>query len=793
MRPIGKLSMIRTKIAIGMISAAIIAFQLVLMQILSYVQWYHFAYMIISIALLGFGTAGTFLTIFQQTLQQNYYRIFPLLLLITAILMSIVVIVAGSEAVRFDSLLIFHDLKYTGRLLSTYLIFFLPFFTGALAIGMSFLKFAGQIGKIYFANLIGSGVGGIIALLLMHWLLPQQLPLVIAVIAMAGGLVAFPKNAGKLLISTVIVSIVILLTVFLKPVRLEPSEYKDISKTLLLPNATIEYEKSSPHGLVQIVSSPVLRYAPGVSLTYRKPYPVRKAVFNNGNWNGYLVPTKDKLDTTILNYTTQSLPYYIEKINNVLILDAGTGENVSLALDENIGDINATEANPEIFKLLQNSFTDQNEVKLHYTVARNFLVSDTSIYDLIQLPIIGSFFGNSGLNAVEPRYELSIEAFSEMWDKLSDKGMICLSSWMDYPPRNTYRLLASIIQLLEEKKVERPNDHIIAIRSWSTVTFLVQKSKFRETQEKQMQQFCHSLMFDPLILPRVKEIFQGEYNTIQDSPFFTNIERLLFAEKKEFLNEYPFRVQPTTDNRPFFFQNLRWRGINQLITTFGESSIPFFELGYILILFTFIQIIFIAAIFIILPLFFKSWKSNNKMWIFVYFGGIGLAFMFIEIVFIQQFTFYFGQPIYATAASISILLIASALGSYYSGSIQITKKILILIPLVIAILLLFLTIFLSSILSYTIAASLVVKILISIVLIGITGFFLGMPFPAGIKYLSEGRQVDIPWAWAFNGYFSVISTALATIISVETGYVWVLLLAAITYALTGLGSSLLKS
>tara|TARA_Y100000031_G_C8186689_1_gene369327 strand:+ start:225 stop:770 length:546 start_codon:yes stop_codon:yes gene_type:complete len=181
------------------------------------------------------------------------------------------------------------------------------------------------------------------------------------------------------------------------------------------------------------------------------------------------------------------------------------------------------------------------------------------------------------------------------------------------------------------------------------------------------------------------------------------------------------------------------------------------------------------------------------MWIFVYFGGIGLAFMFIEIVFIQQFTFYFGQPIYATAASISILLIASALGSYYSGSIQITKKILILIPLVIAILLLFLTIFLSSILSYTIAASLVVKILISIVLIGITGFFLGMPFPAGIKYLSEGRQVDIPWAWAFNGYFSVISTALATIISVETGYVWVLLLAAITYALTGLGSSLLKS
>lgn len=789
----GNISMIYTKIAIGFISAALIAFQLVLMFILSYVQWYHFAYMIISIALLGFGTAGTFLTIFRQILQQNYYRLFPLLLLITAILMSMVVIVAGSEAVRFDSLLIFQDLKYTGRLLSTYLIFFLPFFTGALAIGMSFLKFAGQIGKIYFANLIGSGLGGIIALLLMHWLLPHQLPLVIAVIALVGGIVAFPKNMGKLLISTIIVSIVVLLAVFFKQIRLEPSEYKDISKALLLPNATIEYEKSSPYGFVQILSSPVLRYAPGVSLTYRKPYPVRKAVFTNGNWSGYLVPITDKLDTTILNYTTQSLPFYIEEIRNVLILNAGTGENVSLAISNNIGKISATDANPEIFEILQNSFADRSEVELYNTQARDFMVHDTSIFDLIQIPIIGSFFGNSGLNAVEIKYELSIEAFSEMWDRLSDKGMIGISCWMDYPPKNPYRLLSTICQLLEEKKVEHPNHHIIAIRSWSTVTFLVKKSRFSETQEKQAQQFCSNLMFDPLILSGTKEIFRGEYNKIQDSSFFNNIERLLFTDKKEFLNEYPFRVQPTTDNRPFFFQNIRWRGIGQLLSTFGQSSIPFFELGYILILFTLIQIIVIAAIFIILPLFFKSWKSNNKMWVFIYFGGIGLAFMFIEIVFIQQFTFYFGQPIYATAASISILLITSALGSYYSGSIRITKKILILVPLVITILLLLHTILLSSILSYTIATSLVVKILITVVLIGITGFFLGIPFPAGIKYLSDSRQVDIPWAWAFNGYFSVISTALATIISVETGFVWVLFLAAITYTFTGLASFLLKS
>ncbi len=785
MKSIGKISLIRTNVAIGLVSAAIIAFQLALMQILSYVQWYHFAYMIISIALLGFGAAGTFLTIFRQKLLNNYIRLFPLLLIITAILMSVVVIVANSELVHFDSLMIFQDFKHYIRLIATYLIYFLPFFCGALAIGMSFLKFAGQIGKIYFANLVGSGLGGIIALILMQFFRSEQLPQLIAVIALAGGFVAFPKNAGKLLQFMVIVSISIFLSIFFSPTTLKPSEYKDISKTMLLPDAVIEYEKSSPFGLLQIVSSPVLRYAPGVSLSYRESFPVRKAVFNNGNFNGYLVQTPDKQRSNILNFTPQSLPYHIEKIDNVLILDAGTGENISLALSHEADEIIATEANAEIFGLLQKSFADQNEVKLYQTMARTLLVSDSSNYDLIQLPIIGSFFGNSGLNAVEIQYVLSIEAFHEMWDKLSVDGMICISCWMDYPIRNAYKLLASIERLLKEKKIKQPNDHITAIRSWSAVTFLVKKSGFSKEQEKQVQKFCNNLMFDPLILPKNKEITRGKYNMLQDTLFFSNIKRLLSPDKKEFLDEYAYRVQPATDNRPFFFQHIRWKGIYKIIVSIGEDNIPFLELGYLLILFTFIQIIVIAAIFIILPLFIKSWKSNNKMWVFVYFSGIGLAFMFIEIVFIQLFTFYFGQPIYATAACISILLTASALGSYYSASMWITKKILFIIPIVIAFLLLFHTFSLSSILSNTIAASLIVKILISIALIGITGFFLGIPFPAGIKYLSKGRKTDIPWAWAFNGYFSVISTAFATVISVEAGFVWVLLLGAITYSIAG--------
>jgi hypothetical protein len=781
-----EISSARTNVAIGLISAAIIAFQLALMQILSYVQWYHFAYMIISIALLGFGAAGTFLTISRKYLLQDYYRIFPLLLIITAILMPVVILVANAKPVRFDSLLIFHDYHHAGLLIATCFIFFLPFFTGALAIGLSFLKFAGQIGKIYFSNLIGSGIGGITALLLMQFILPEQQPLLIAVIALAAGFVSFPRHAGKLLQSTAVVSIIVLPALFFSPPELKPSEYKDISKTLLLPKATIEYKKSSPHGLVQVVSSPALRFAPGVSLSYSGLYPIRKAVFNNGNWVGYLVPASE--NTSILNYTPQSLPYHIGKMDKVLVLDAGTGENISLALSHKVAAIVTNEPNGEIFNMLKNSFAGRVEVKLHQTMARTLLATGASGYDLIELPVIGSFFGNSGLNAVETRYELSNEALQEMWDKLSGNGMISLSCWMDYPVRNAYRLLSTIELLLERKKIKHDSEHIIAVRSWSAVTFLVKKSEFSRNQVIQAQQFCDQLMFDPLILPGMKEINRGKYNLLQDTSFFRNTERLLSTGRNAFIKEYPYRIQPTTDNRPFFFQHIRWNGIRQVIVSFKEGNVPFLELGYLLVLLTFIQLILIAAIFIVLPLIFTSWNSENKMWIFMYFSGIGLAYMFIEIVFIQQFTFYFGQTTYATAATISILLIASGLGSYYSGRLQNTIKMLLRIPLIIAALLILYTLLLSPVLSLTIGISLPVKILISIVLLGAPGFFLGMPFPLGIKHLTEGKQEDIPWAWAFNGYFSVISTALATIVSVEAGYAWLLLIAAFIYALAGVAN-----
>lgn len=787
-------SLVRINVAIGLISAAIIAFQLILMQILSYVQWYHFAYMIISIALLGFGAAGTFLTIFQQKLEKNYYTLFPFLLIVTAILIPVVVGIANSEAVRFDSLLIFQDSRHIGKLILTYFIFFLPFLTGALAIGMSFSKFADQIGKIYFSNLIGSGIGGIIAIFFMQWIIPEQQSFAVAILAFLGGIVSLPKNKKSLIRIIVPLSTLILIILFFYPPRLTPSEYKDISKTMLLPDAKVEYQKSTPHGFVEIVSSPILRYAPGVSLAYRDSFPIRKVVFNNGNWMGCLLPQPlEANETNILDYTPQALPYHIDNIKNALIINAGTGENVLLALSHQVARITTNETNPEIFNILRQSFEGFYQVQPYQTMPRTLLTPDTNKYDLIELPIVGSFFGNSGLNAVEPRYELTIEALREMWNKLSEKGMISLSCWMDYPVRNAYRLLATISLLLDENDIAHPPHHVVAIRSWCAITFLVKKSPFKRDEINKVRLFCENRMFDPLVLPEKQEIERDKYNILQDTTFFTHIDQLLSHEKETVIRQYPYRIHPTTDDRPFFFQFVRFKQIPQLISSIREKNFPFLDIGYVLIILTFVQIVLIAAIFILLPLSFRPWKSRNKKWVLMYFSGLGLAYMFLEMVFIQHFTFYFGEPTYAASATLGILLFTSGLGSYYSGKFQNNKKMRLAIPLVIAAILVLYAFVLSPILTATIGIALPLKITIAVVLLGTLGFFLGMPFPIGIDYLSGKNTDDIPWAWALNGYFSVISTVLATIISVELGYLLLLSMAAFIYALVSISNVWIKA
>ena len=779
--------------AIGLLSAAVIAFQLALMQILAITQWHHFAYMIISVALLGFGAAGTCLALFRTALTARYDQVFPALMFLCGITMAAGIGLSQHPAIRFDSYLLFTDAFHASRLLLTYGVFFIPFFMAALAIGLAFTRHSRHIGLLYFWNLAGSGAGGLLALGLMWVFTPREIPAILALIPVFSGLLVIPRKPGAAILITATLSLICVTAAILRPPALIPSEFKSLSRAMQLPEAHLTLEKYSPYGFMQIISSPALRYAPGLSLTYPDAVPVRKAVFNNGDWVGPLPAQSQQGVLSVMDFSTSALPYTLDRRTTALVLNMGTGMHVVQAIDRGVEKITAVESNPVLLALLAEAFSGEKNSFLKHPAltvingdSRAWLATDPRRYDLIVLPTIDTFGGDAGLNAIQEHYLFTQAAFADAWLKLTSRGVLSVTCWMDYPPRHALKMFAALAATLAERGVENPRNHIAAVRSWGTITFMVKKTPYSPEEIDNIRAFCRRLNFDPALLPDIRASERAFFNALQDDLFFHHLDQLLSPDRDALYAAYAFNIRPATDDRPYFAQFLRWQSLWNISEQFGKRIVPFFEIGYLVVFLTLLQTLPAAVLLIIIPLLSAPGprRSRGKAQIFFYFSGIGVGYLFVEMAMIQRFVFYFGNPIHAAAVVISTMLLASGMGSYASTRIKVlrTKPSAILAGIIL--LLLFDSVFLTPLLVKTIGIAPAFKILMALLILFPPAFLMGIPFPVGIRTLAEKSDNDIPWAWGVNGCFSVISTALATIISVEAGFTAVMICGALAYGLT---------
>ncbi|MFN2439839.1 MAG: hypothetical protein ABR503_11620, partial [Chitinophagaceae bacterium] len=450
----------------------------------------------------------------------------------------------------------------------------------------------------------------------------------------------------------------------------------------------------------------------------------------------------------------------------------------------------AVEANPVILSTLKTQFASETDslfsqpgVSILNIEPRTFLSKETSRFDLIVLPIVGTFGGSAGLSAVQEQFILTKESFREMWLALNAGGAISVTSWMDYPVRNPLKILATMVEVLSESGIQNPKDHIAAIRSWGTISFVMTKSPLQRNEISNIRSFCEEMMFDPAILSQLNTEERIRYNQFQDTLFFEYVDKIFAPEREIFYADYDFNIRPATDNKPYFSQYIKWSKFNRLAQFFGNRSLPFFGIGYLLVIITFIQISLASFLLIIQPLFKIKWKGRTKAGILLYFTGIGLGFMFVEMVFIQRFILYFGNPVYAASAVITSLLIFSGIGSYHSSYFSLNRKRLLILFTFIIIMLLVYSFTLTPILQQTVHVNLFLKLLIVFFVTAPLAFCMGIPFPAGLSYISKMNTQVIPWAWGINGCVSVISTALATMVAVEMGFTWVMLFAALAYCL----------
>ena len=809
-------------LSVALLAGSIIAYEITLVRLFSIAQWHHFAHMIISLALLGFGASGTAISLTQRWLMGNQWksdevaRRFHNTYTTCGLLYSIGVVgcFVLHQYVPFNPLMLVWQPSQVLSIFVLYLILSLPFFFGAACIGLALLRFAGNVNRLYFFDLFGSGIGALGIIVTMYLIPPAQNLTLISAVGFCAMLIAnwesWKTRQWRRIVPITGLAAAFIGYLLFNPISIKISPYKGLSSTLNFPDAQILNERHSPFGLLHVVRSGLIRAVPGLSLNAQQPVQPQLGIFTDAD--GMTAITDFRGDLSKLGYlgdTTSAVAYHLIELPHVLVLGAGGGGDVLNALYHGAVSVDAVELNPQVLELVAKEHKDfaghiygpdsPYPVQVHVAEARGFVRATTKRYDLIQIALLDSVSASAaGTHALSESYLYTVEAFTDLYQHLTPGGIISITRWLKTPPRDMIRLFGTAVVALEQSDGAVPAQQLAMIRGWRTGTLLIKKGTFNAADRAAIQNFCRERSFDLAYYPQMPEVEANRYNQLAEPIFFRAAQAILSNDRKQFYEGYPFNIRPTTDNRPYFFQFLRFDSLVQMVRTVGRSAIPFIEWGYLLLIATLIQAVLAGVVLILIPLFFLKREDTSSIthnsrftnWqVFVYFLSLGVGFMFIEMSFIQKFLLLLANPTYAVAVVLCAFLLFAGLGSLFSLKLRAIGKlrqppIAVAIGMLSVIALVYLQL-LPPIFHRFLASSDVLKIAVSIGLIAPLAFFMGMPFPLGIDWLQRHHPHLIAWAWGINGYASVVSAILATCLAIAFGFNIVILLAVGIYLIGG--------
>ncbi len=789
-------------VALAVISAATLAYEVLLVRLFAIVQWHHFAFMAISIALLGFGASGTLLAILQERVKKHFTEIFAASAVLFALTAPASFLIA--QTLPFNALAVVWSPVQLLFLPAMYLLLVVPFFCGATCIGLAFVCYGEQIGRIYAFNLIGSAVGalGIVAVLFVLPP-PDTLRLTGALGFLAAALVVlnralnyWPALSGGAVALAVVVMVALPDSVF----ALRISEFKGLPGALQVAGTKVLSEHSGPLGQLAVVESPNVpfRYVPGLSLNTPAAPAAQLGVFvDGGSLTAITRFDGEREALAYLDFTTDALAYHLVDQPTVLVLGAGGGRNVLQALYHRAPTIDAVELDPNMVRLVGATYADyaggiyrRPEVRVHVAEARSFVTASEQVWDIIQIPLLDAFGGAAGVSGLSETYIYTREAFGHYLRHLRPDGWLSITRWLKLPPRDTLKLFATALDALEKGGATAPANHLILLRGLNTATLLVKKNALTESDIARAKEFAAERSFDLAYYPGITAAETNRFNILEDSYFFAGAQALAGAERDAFVERYKFAIAPATDERPYFFDFLKLSTLPELLAIRRAGGGSLLELGSVILVGTLVQATILSAVLILAPLWARrrAIAGSRPLWrVAAYFVALGLAFLFVEIAFIQKFTLFLGHPLYAVAVVLTAFLLFAGIGSGLSSrlderierarfsAIQLSAAGIIVVSLLY---ILVLPGVFDAFLHFGEAA----KVLISLALIAPLAFFMGMPFPLGLSRVWSAAPGLVPWAWGVNGCASVLSAMLATLIAMRFGFSPVVLAAAVLYA-----------
>jgi spermidine synthase len=775
---------------IFLVSMAVILLEINYTRVFSFKLIYYFTYLIIGISLLGLG-AGAVLTAMAPRLRRAATEsLIPACVFAGGIAVGVGYwIAAGSQLNTFELTMGVASGNWGvvalegGKLLGVCFTLFVPFFFAGIVISAILSTHPERVARLYFMDLLGAGLGCAVCVPLMVWITPPGGVLLAGFLLVCAGL-PLARTAGlRSLLPGAGLALVLLVVALVPSLRLDP--VPDRSKTMSPQNKPqVRFSQWSPVFRVDVLGG--FEEAPDGGMV----------LSHDGMW-GSVLPRYDGDPKSLGRYGAgrTAAPFDLVPSNpKVLIIGSAGGNEILASTHFGATHITGVELNPVTVSLLTEHFAEftsriamADHVTLVNAEGRAFLSQDREKYDLIWFVAPDSYAAmnaaTSGAFVLSESYLYTKEMIRESLEHLTPDGVVCAQfgdPQLATRPQRTARYLSTAREAFRDLGIEDFSRHVLVSSSrgfaFRSATILLKRTGFSEEDAA-------------LFVRKAKgyDKTQLHFAPGLDRPSpITQIVTLPAERLEAWYERYPIDVRPITDDAPFFWhfvsfpQAFRGTAGSGLEAGMGERLLVIL-LGVATLL---------AAALLLAPLLLRRevWSAiPYKTHAALYFAGLGFGFMFIEIVLIQRLTLFLGYPTYSLTVTLFSLLMATGAGSLLSDRVPFSRNATLAgLAAILFLLVVFYQLGMSPLVEIAIAWPLPSRVLVAVLLLTPLGLCLGMFMPIGLRTvagLCAYAEEYVAWAWAVNGFCSVVSSILTTMLSMTFGFTVVMNIALVVYAI----------
>ena len=725
-------------------------------RIFSAAIWYHFAFVAVSVALVGLGASGLVVQYHVKKLKGKWAE-------------NLTILSAWGITIFIPiTLFVMHVLASQVMYLPLFMILFsVPFFLVGIIISAAFNAFASVAGRLYAADLIGASAGALLVVLFLVLTGGEGATLIVGLIAAIGAIIfsRIAKNTKKIVVSLMFVAFAMSL-IFLNyatqifAIPTDPTAQKDLPIYLREhPGSKIVKTEWNSFSRIDVVEG-----GTGGEGLVAKVFIDGGAGTNIISWDGNIESRQE------LSNWMQYLPFKMMQEPKVLVIGSGGGRDVVASLVSGSKDVTSVEINPIIYETVK-SYGDRagnlyshEFVKSYVDEGRSFITRSSDKYDIIYVPFVDTWASvSSGGLSVSENFLYTLEGFQQYYDHLTDRGKIVTVRWLIDAPR----FVSTYAKLLEQNGIPRDQlyRHLIMVTSDSytqdpSVTMVIfSKAPFTDDEIRFLSQSFSQYDYKPILIPG--QVMREPYSALLNGEI--NLD--------QFYDMFKTKVYPVTDDNPYFLSFEKPLPSAVEVLLYGSIGI--------------------VAIFLLVPF---SWirrgtgiavggeggggqteisseKTDLRIGTVIpYFAALGVGFILIELALLQKLILLMGNPTMTFALLLFTLLLSSGSGSLLSSRIaKNTMRNLVFVIGGIAGIGALYIFFLPSMIYSTIAEPIEVKAAVSIAILAPIGFLMGMPLPTGMRLLKVHRPDYIPWMWAINGAFSVLGAVLAIALGIMYG------------------------